>query len=98
MRVAPAPNRAIFEASHRWLDGGDVSVIELDHGRPGAVGLADHLDAEAIDRLTPGRQPEEDPTEGGPGPSAGGLIDDGNKLETRLQTEAGKSTRFSFFM
>jgi hypothetical protein len=32
------------------------------------------------------------------GKPQGGLIDDGNKLETRLQTEAGKSTRFSFFM
>lgn len=32
------------------------------------------------------------------GKPSGGLIDDGNKLETRLQTEAGKSTRFSFFM
>jgi hypothetical protein len=32
------------------------------------------------------------------GKPAGGLIDDGNKLETRLQTEAGKGTRFSFFM
>lgn len=32
------------------------------------------------------------------GKPQGGLLDDGNKLETRLQTEAGKSTRFSFFM
>lgn len=32
------------------------------------------------------------------GNPTGGLLDDGNKLETRLQTEAGKSTRFSFFM
>jgi hypothetical protein len=32
------------------------------------------------------------------GKPTGGLIEDGNKLETRLQTEAGKSTRFSFFM
>jgi hypothetical protein len=32
------------------------------------------------------------------GKPTGGLLDDGNKLETRLQTEAGKSTRFSFFM
>jgi hypothetical protein len=32
------------------------------------------------------------------GKPVGGLLDDGNKLETRLQTEAGKSTRFSFFM
>jgi hypothetical protein len=32
------------------------------------------------------------------GKPVGGLIEDGNKLETRLQTEAGKSTRFSFFM
>jgi hypothetical protein len=32
------------------------------------------------------------------GKPSGGLIDDGNKLETRLQTEAGKGTRFSFFM
>jgi hypothetical protein len=32
------------------------------------------------------------------GKASGGLLDDGNKLETRLQTEAGKSTRFSFFM
>ena len=32
------------------------------------------------------------------GKPAGGLIEDGNKLETRLQTEAAKSTRFSFFM
>jgi hypothetical protein len=32
------------------------------------------------------------------GKPQGGLIEDGNKLETRLQTEAGKSTRFSFFM
>ena len=34
----------------------------------------------------------------GNGKSQRGLIEDGNKLETRLQTEAGKSTRFSFFM
>ncbi|HEX5062413.1 MAG TPA: hypothetical protein VFV99_23740 [Kofleriaceae bacterium] len=32
------------------------------------------------------------------GKPQGGLIEDGNKLETRLTTEAGKSTRFSFFM
>jgi hypothetical protein len=32
------------------------------------------------------------------GKAAGGLLDDGNKLETRLQTEAKKSNRFSFFM
>ncbi len=32
------------------------------------------------------------------GKASGGLLDDGNKLETRLTTEAGKSTRFSFFM
>jgi hypothetical protein len=32
------------------------------------------------------------------GKPSGGLLDDGNKLETRLQTEANKSTRFSFFM
>lgn len=32
------------------------------------------------------------------GKPQGGLIEDGNKLETRLQTVAGKSTRFSFFM
>jgi len=32
------------------------------------------------------------------GKPTGGLLDDGNKLETRLQTEAGKSNRFSFFM
>jgi hypothetical protein len=32
------------------------------------------------------------------GKPQGGLIEDGNRLETRLQTEAGKSTRFSFFM
>jgi hypothetical protein len=32
------------------------------------------------------------------GKASGGLLDDGNKLESRLQTEAGKSTRFSFFM
>ena len=32
------------------------------------------------------------------GKPQGGLIEDGNKLETRLGTEAGKSTRFSFFM
>jgi hypothetical protein len=35
---------------------------------------------------------------GNDGKAQGGLLDDGNKLETRLQTEAGKSTRFSFFM
>lgn len=35
---------------------------------------------------------------GNDGKPVGGLIEDGNKLETRLQTEAGKSTRFSFFM
>jgi hypothetical protein len=34
----------------------------------------------------------------GNGKNVKGLIEDGNKLETRLQTEAGKSTRFSFFM
>jgi hypothetical protein len=34
----------------------------------------------------------------GNGKNIKGLIEDGNKLETRLQTEAGKSTRFSFFM
>ena len=27
-----------------------------------------------------------------------GLLDEGNKLESRLQTESNKSTRFSFFM
>ena len=32
------------------------------------------------------------------GKPQGGLIEDGNRLESRLQTEAGKSTRFSFFM
>ncbi len=32
------------------------------------------------------------------GKPAGGLLDDGNKLETRLQTEANKGSRFSFFM
>ena len=32
------------------------------------------------------------------GKPVGGLLDDGNKLETRLGTEANKSTRFSFFM
>ena len=32
------------------------------------------------------------------GKPSGGLLEDGNKLETRLQTESGKSTRFSFFM
>jgi hypothetical protein len=32
------------------------------------------------------------------GKPAGGLLDDSNKLETRLGTEANKSTRFSFFM
>jgi hypothetical protein len=38
---------------------------------------------------------------GKPGPDGkaqGGLLEDGNKLEQRLQAEAGKSTRFSFFM
>jgi hypothetical protein len=30
--------------------------------------------------------------------TSGGLLDDGNKLETRLQTEAAKGSRFSFFM
>ena len=37
-------------------------------------------------------------TPGQDGKATGGLLEDGNKLETRLQTEAGKSTRFSFFM
>lgn len=32
------------------------------------------------------------------GKTTGGLLDDGNKLETRLQTEAAKGSRFSFFM
>jgi len=32
------------------------------------------------------------------GKAAGGLLDDGNKLETRLQAEAAKGSRFSFFM
>lgn len=32
------------------------------------------------------------------GKPAGGLLDDGNKLETRLQAEANKGTKFSFFM
>lgn len=32
------------------------------------------------------------------GKASGGLLDDGNKLETRLSTEANKGTRFSFFM
>jgi len=32
------------------------------------------------------------------GKSVGGLLDDGNKLETRLETEAKKGSRFSFFM
>jgi hypothetical protein len=32
------------------------------------------------------------------GKATGGLLDDGNKLETRLQTEANKGSRFSFFM
>lgn len=32
------------------------------------------------------------------GKPAGGLLDDGNKLESRLQTEANKGSRFSFFM
>ena len=32
------------------------------------------------------------------GKPVGGLLDDGNKLETRLQTEAKKGSRFSFFM
>lgn len=32
------------------------------------------------------------------GKAAGGLIEDGNKLEQRLTQEAGKGTRFSFFM
>jgi hypothetical protein len=32
------------------------------------------------------------------GKASGGLLDDGNKLETRLQSEANKSSRFSFFM
>jgi len=32
------------------------------------------------------------------GKAAGGLLDDGNKLETRLGTKANESSRFSFFM
>lgn len=32
------------------------------------------------------------------GKATGGLLDDGNKLETRLQSEANKGSRFSFFM
>jgi hypothetical protein len=32
------------------------------------------------------------------GKPQGGLLDDGNKLETRLQAEAAKGSRFSFFM
>lgn len=32
------------------------------------------------------------------GKPAGGLLDDGNKLQTRLQAEANKSPRFSFFL
>jgi hypothetical protein len=32
------------------------------------------------------------------GKPQGGLIEDGNKLETRLQTEAAKGSKFSFFM
>jgi hypothetical protein len=32
------------------------------------------------------------------GKPAGGLLDDGNKLESRLQTESNKGTRFTFFM
>ncbi|HEY1555227.1 MAG TPA: hypothetical protein VGF94_10385 [Kofleriaceae bacterium] len=32
------------------------------------------------------------------GKAQGGLLDDGNKLETHLQTEAAKGSRFSFFM
>lgn len=32
------------------------------------------------------------------GKATGGLLDDGNKLETKLQTEANKGSRFSFFM
>ncbi|MDB4955016.1 MAG: hypothetical protein JWO36_2585, partial [Myxococcales bacterium] len=32
------------------------------------------------------------------GKPAGGLLEDGNRLETRLQTEAAKGTQFSFFM
>ena len=32
------------------------------------------------------------------GKPTGGLLDDGNKLETQLQTEANKGSRFSFFM
>ena len=32
------------------------------------------------------------------GKPTGGLIEDGNKLETRLQTEAAKGSKFSFFM
>jgi hypothetical protein len=32
------------------------------------------------------------------GKGAGGLLDEGNKLETRLQAQANKGARFSFFM
>ena len=32
------------------------------------------------------------------GKASGGVLDDGNKLETRLQAESNKSSRFSFFM
>ena len=32
------------------------------------------------------------------GKAAGGLLEEGNKVETRLTTEAGRGTRFSFFM
>jgi len=32
------------------------------------------------------------------GKPAGGLLDEGNKLETRLQAEGNKGTRFTFFM
>jgi hypothetical protein len=32
------------------------------------------------------------------GKPQGGLLDDGNKLETKLQTETSKGTKFSFFM
>lgn len=32
------------------------------------------------------------------GKPTGGLLDDGNRLQTRLQAEANKSSRFSFFM
>jgi hypothetical protein len=32
------------------------------------------------------------------GKAVGGLLDDGNKLETKLQTDANKGTKFSFFM